>query len=235
MRRVPLLYAAAGLVVGALAATHLTSRAQGPARPAGGSASAAAPEAGPQRSVQDALVRPFRFAFKTPISLAELATRLGQELGAPVALDLAALERLDVKPEDTVALELEGVRLKTGLKLLLDQAGLTYRVVPEDNLLILTDQEGSQDPVERLSAEVRELHRDIHDVQDAVDELRELLSPTGGEGARVRKPTIIEELPEACEPRPDDKAQEPGLKPDPRVQPDGERPGGPMPRRRTRL
>ena len=38
-------------------------------------------------------------------------------------LDLAALDRQGVEPDEAVQLELEGVRLKTGLKLLLDQVG----------------------------------------------------------------------------------------------------------------
>ena len=69
-----------------------------------------------------------------------LAIRVGTLIdgsgGAPikgaVVLDLAALGRQDVEPDDPVQLELEGVRLKTGLKLLLDQVGLTFRVVAED-------------------------------------------------------------------------------------------------------
>ncbi len=34
-----------------------------------------------------------------------------------------------------VQLELDGVRLKTGLKLLLDQVGLTHQVIAEDKLV----------------------------------------------------------------------------------------------------
>jgi hypothetical protein len=240
MRRVNLLLVLGSLLVGLVAATHLTSRAQSDRKPeAGAPAAAEGPSASASKpaargSVQDALLRPFPFAFKKPITLAELASRLHQELAAPVVLDKAALERLDVKTEDTVALELDGVRLKTGLKLLLDQVGLTYRVVPEDNLLILTDKEGSEDPLDRVTAEVRELHRDIHELQDSVDELRELLSPSG-EGAKVRKPTIIEELPEGTEPKLDEKPLAPSPKPSPK--PDaGTRSTNPPPARpRTRL
>ena len=72
-----------------------------------------------------------------------------------VVLDRAALIRQEVQPEDTVELELDGVRLKTGLKLLLDQVGLTYHVVTEDNLLVITDREGSEDPLDRVWSEVR--------------------------------------------------------------------------------
>jgi hypothetical protein len=125
-------------------------------------------------------------------------------------LDLAALDRKSVEPDSTVQLELEGVRLKTGLKLLLDQVGLTYRVVAEDNLMIITDQEGSEDPADRIWAELRALHRDLHAVQDAVDDLGDYLGVEGGEGPHVRKPTIIEEMPEKPGERPKSGPEKPG-------------------------
>ena len=130
--------------------------------------------------------------------LTEVAQRLGRELGAPVVLDLAALDRQEIEARrDGQARARRASGSRPGLKLLLDQVGLTYRVVAEDNLLILTDNEGSEDPVEQMLAELQELHRDVHDLQDAVDELRDALGTSGPrEGARVRKPTIIEEVPE---------------------------------------
>ena len=126
-----------------------------------------------------------------------------------VVLDLAALGRQGVEPDDAVQLELEGVRLKTGLKLLLDQVGLTYRVVAEDNLMIITDQEGSADPADRIWVELRALHRDLHAVQDAVDDLSEYLDVDAG-GPRVRKPTIIEEMPENPGEKPESAPAKPG-------------------------
>jgi hypothetical protein len=147
-------------------------------------------------SVQDVLLRPYRFTFNRPTTLAQVCLHLKQTLGVPVVLDIAALERQEVDQDDTVQLELEGVRLKTGLKLLLDQVGLTYHVVPDDNLLIITDREGSDDPLDRIWSELRTLHRDLHDVQDAVDELTDALFGDEQEGPRVRKPTIIEEKPD---------------------------------------
>ena len=162
---------------------------------------AASPRAGgttnPAVSVQDALNRPFHFSFGKPTPLDEAARQIGRALNAPVIVDRAAIDRLGLKMDDEVQLELEGVRLKTGLKLLLDQLDLTYRVVPEDNLLIFTDREGSEEPLDRVLAQIKALHRDIHDLQDAVDEVRDTLSGDVEEGAKVRKPTIIEELPEA--------------------------------------
>jgi hypothetical protein len=126
-------------------------------------------------SVQDALLRPFDLPFGEETTLEEVRQHLGKALGGQVVLDRSALDRLELTPEDTVQLDLKGVRLKVGLKLLLDQVGLSYRVVPEDNLLILTDPEGSDDPGQRALAEIKAMHRELHDLQDAVDDLRDLV------------------------------------------------------------
>jgi hypothetical protein len=164
-------------------------------------------------SVQDALQRPFSFPFATPTSLSEVCQHLRETLKAPVVLDLAALERRELKPDDPVQLQLEGVRLKTGLKLLLDQLGLTYQVVPEDNLLIVTDTQGTSDPIDRVLSEVKALHRDVHDLQDAVDDILWSLGLDDAGGPKMRKPTIIEELPvekapaEKVEPAPPEGAE----------------------------
>ena len=123
-------------------------------------------------TIQEALLRPYHFPFSQPTSLERFCSHLRETLKGSVVLDLAALGRKSVEPQDTVQLELDGVRLKTGLKLLLDQVGLTYHVVAEDNLMIITDQEGSEDPADRIWAELRALHRDLHAVQDAFDDLR---------------------------------------------------------------
>jgi hypothetical protein len=148
-------------------------------------------------SVQDAMQRSFSLPFATPTSLAEVRAYLERTLKAPVVLDRAALDRLELEPGDEVELQLEGVRLKTGLKLLLDQVGMTYQVIAEDNLLLLTDSTGSSDPTDRVLTEVKALHRDVHDLQDAVDDILETLGLDGDPGgAKMRKPTIIEELPE---------------------------------------
>jgi hypothetical protein len=179
--------------------------------PGAGSGTSAVP------SVHDVLARPYRFPFSRPTSIASVCAHLKETLKVPVVLDLAALGRQDVEPEDTVQLELDGVRLKTGLKLLLDQLGLTYHVVAEDNLLIITDREGSDDPLDRVWSELRALHRDLHDVQDAVDDLTDVIAGENGDGPHVRKPTIIEEMPENIAPpqveEPREKPQEPAKKP----------------------
>jgi hypothetical protein len=181
-------------------------------------------ESGGAATLQDALLRPYRFPFSRPTPLEEVCKHLKQTLRAAVVLDLAALDRQKVEPGDSVQLDLEGVRLKTGLKLLLDQVGLTYRIVAEDNLMIITDREGTEDPSERIWSELRALHRDLHELQDTVDELRDYLGDEGGEGPRVRKPTIIQEMPENSEEKPGN----PAVKPEnPRQKPDGA--GAPSP------
>jgi hypothetical protein len=155
-----------------------------------------APNAPGRPCVQEALTRPFHFTFAKPTPIEEVANQLAKALNAPVALDRAALDRLDVRPDDTVQLELDGVRLKTGLKLLLDQLDLTFRVESEDNLLVITDETGAEDPVNRVLSEIKSLHRDVHDIQDAIDELRSAMGLDDEGGPKMRKPTIIEELPQ---------------------------------------
>jgi hypothetical protein len=149
-------------------------------------------------TVQDALLQPFHFTFTKPTPLEEVAKQLGRSLNAPVAIDRSALDRQGVKIDDEVQLDLQGVRLKTGLKLLLDQLDLTYQVVPEDNRLVITDATGSTDPLDQVLTEVKTLHRDIHDIQDAIDEIRTALGLDAEGGPRMHKPTIIEEMPPAA-------------------------------------
>ena len=165
------------------------------------------------RSIHDALLQPFDFAFDTPTTLEAAAKVLSEGLGLPVAIDRAALDRSGLNLDDEVQLQLKGMRLKTGLKLLLDQLDLTYRVEEEDNLLVITDAVGASDPLLELVAELKSLHRDIHDLQDAVDEIEDalgILPPD--EGAKMRKPTIIEELPAGKEPKAEPKPATPPLR-----------------------
>lgn len=161
---------------------------------AGPGAQEAGTDAAARPSIQESLVRPFAFPFREPTSLDRVAAHLRGALSGPVVLDRAALTRLELQPDDTVQLELEGVRLKTGLQLLLDQVGMTFRVVPEDNLLILTDAYGADDPYERILEEIETLHREVHDLRGALDDLYESVAAGGPDGA-MRKPTIIEEVP----------------------------------------
>ena len=126
-------------------------------------------------SINDALLRPLDLPFAEPTTLSDVQKYLTEQLGGAVVLDLAAMDRLDVTPDDTVQLDLKGVRLKTGLKLLLDQVGMTYRVVAEDNLLILTDAKEAGEPIDQALRQLKAIHDEMHDLQDAVDDLRDLV------------------------------------------------------------
>lgn len=243
-----LLYVFVGLILGLIGSTQLPLHAQKPpreravpevpseidSRPA-----PASPTASGKVSLQDALHQPYIFAFGKPTPLSEVARRLTADLGGQVVLDLAALDRLDLKPEDAVELELKGVRLRTGLKLLLDQVELTYRLIPEDNLLILTDDEGAEEPLDRVWSELSHLHRDLHDVQLMVEYLydqsgADAETPQDGE-PRLQQPTIVEEMPEAAggagAPPAADAAPKGGPKPDSK----DDQPRTPPKRPRTRL
>lgn len=169
-------------------------------RPGGRARAQAGP--GGTRSVVDALARPGELPFGEPTRLEDVARVLGERLGAPVVLDRAALTRRELTPDDTVQLGLDGVRLKTSLQLLLDQVGLTYRVVPEDNLLVLTDDEGADEPYRRILGELEILHREVHELRDVVEALYDETAPPEGGDPPMRKPTILEELPAGAEEEP---------------------------------
>jgi len=189
-------FAMVGLAVGLLAASRIPMHAQQPPREAPPPApvgTAGEQSAAGRPSLQDALLKPYAFDFERPTTLEEVARRLSADLGAEVVLDAAALQRLDVRKDDAVELGLKSARLKTGLKLLLDQVDMTYRLVPEDNLLIITDKEGSEDPLDGIWAELVGLHRDLHAVQDALDDLLDLQGYD--DGLQFRQPTIIQEMP----------------------------------------
>lgn len=155
---------------------------------------AAPREASSAASLEDRLARPVPFPFAAETPLTDVALWLRETLGAQVILDRAALERQGLSRESTVQLELDNVRLKTALRLLLDQVDLTYRLEAEDNVLVITDGRGARDPLPRILDELEALHRDLHAVQDTVDELYDALAPE--DGPALRKPTIIEERPE---------------------------------------
>jgi hypothetical protein len=223
-----LLFIVVGLIIGLIGSTQFPLHAQQRPRAVEVTPEHAAVPPSAKVSLQDALHRPYAFAFGKGTTLAEVARRLTADLGGQVVLDIAALERLDIKPEAGLELELTGVRLKTGLKLLLDQVGLTYRLVPEDDLLILTDREGSDDPLDKVWAELSHLHNDVHEVQDLVEDLYDLsyraLDELDKEGGpRLRQPTILEEMPEG------------GPKPEAQPEAEGPIPTNPPKRPRTRL
>jgi len=186
------------LVLTLLASVRPTTQAQDKPRPSPERAPAGNLTKDEARgpSLSDALLMKTTLPFDKPTPLSEVRQYLSDTLHAQVVLDRAALLRAGIEPSAGVELERVEIRLKTGLKLLLDQLGLTYRVVPEDNLLILTDGQGADEPIERIRAEIHEMHAELHDIQDAIDEIRTALGLEAPANAKVRSPTIIEEMPQ---------------------------------------
>jgi hypothetical protein len=167
--------------------------------------------------IADAMLLPARLPFARETSLEDVAAYLRKELRANVVLDRAALERHKLDGSSKVQIDLTGVRLKTGLKLLLDQVGLSTRVLAEDNLLLITDKQESDEPMDRVLAEIKALHRDLHAVQDEIRDIRGLLEAPVEEEAmpQLRNPTIIEEKPgpegpKGAEPKPRPKSESQG-------------------------
>ena len=180
----------AGLLVLLIGASPRNFRGQSsvPANPP-----VAAPTAQLTPGVQDLLLRSFNMPFAQRTSLEQVAIVLAEKLGIPVVLDRAALIRLELEPADTVQLELNGARLKTSLQLLLDQVAMTYQVVPEDNLLILTDDRSAADPFRLILNELSTLHLEIHDLRTEVQLLREATAGVG-EDPGMKTPATREEL-----------------------------------------
>ena len=123
-------------------------------------------------SLVEAMLAPSDLPFQEPTTLEHVEAYLRKLLGAPVVIDRAALARKDLTSDSTVRIDrLKGVRLKTALRLLLEPVGLVARVLPDDHLVLLTDHDGSEDPIDRVLAELKTIHRELHDVQDSLDDV----------------------------------------------------------------
>lgn len=193
------------LLVGGLAAGCWAMRAQ--VGPADGELATASSFGGIRQAEVDALLEtPVPMSFREPTPLSRVADHLARSLRLRVVLDPAALARLDLLPEDPVQLDLDGtLRLRTALPLLLDQLGLTYRFDLADRLLILTDASGAGDPRRQALDELRDLHRDVHDLQDLVEDLYDALVPAEAPMPRT-SPALGDEPPppdtDDADPRP---------------------------------
>ena len=64
---------------------------------------------------------------------------------------------------------------------------------------IVVDIGRAGETLHRVLAELKSLHRDVHDLQDAVEELYQALVPGEEEGPQMRSPTIIEDVPSASD------------------------------------
>jgi RNA polymerase sigma factor (sigma-70 family) len=98
------------------------------------------------QAIVKALEEPIAMSFAKPTALKDVlryikaATAGPEHSGLAIYVDPLALAQHNLKPETPVALDLEGVPLKTSLRLLLKQLGLAYCV--KDGLLMISSPEG---------------------------------------------------------------------------------------------
>jgi len=107
---------------------------------------------GPDLAILAQLDRPIPIRFPGGVSLEDLSRFLrestkGAELpdGLPIYFDPEGLQEEDKTLASKVSMDLEGIPLRTTLRLLLRQAGLTYTV--KDGLMTITSQEAADEPV----------------------------------------------------------------------------------------
>jgi hypothetical protein len=101
--------------------------------------------------VHNALERPvpMRFPRDTPLEdvlhYVRAATRAADGTGIPIYVDPIGLQEVERSMSSTVQIDVEGVALRTSLRLCLDQLFLTYRI--RDGLILITSKESSVTPV----------------------------------------------------------------------------------------
>ena len=90
------------------------------------------------------------FANETPLEdvlkYIKSATQGPNDTGIPIYVDPVGLQEAEKTMTSPVTLDLEGVPLKTTLRLLLKQLGLTYTV--KDGLLTITSESSEDQPTE---------------------------------------------------------------------------------------
>ncbi len=104
------------------------------------------------------------------VTLGEVAAQLGQRHNIPIFVDEAALEEIGLSSEEVVNINLRGITLRSGLRLMLGGKGLTY--VINDEVLKFTTPEKAEN----------ELITRVYPVGDLVLPITSGGSPLGGGG-----------------------------------------------------
>ncbi len=139
-----------------------------------------------EAKIRRALTAPATLDFvDTP--LADVAASLESAYSIPVELEVAALERVGLSPDAPISRELKDVSLRTALRLMLRDLGLTY-VVDEGALVITTREEAAQRLSTRVYPVTPLLPANATDAKELAQLVREtVLRRTSGNGA----PAII--------------------------------------------
>lgn len=95
------------------------------------------------------------FADETPfldvLKFIRSATQAEKDSGLPIYIDPAALADADIQPSRPVKIDLEGIPLKTTLRLIVKQIGLAYCV--KDGLVFISTPEGVVEELREFEAE----------------------------------------------------------------------------------
>ncbi|WP_145274516.1 hypothetical protein [Tautonia plasticadhaerens] len=95
----------------------------------------------------------------------------GMEQGIPIYVDEIGLQDAEQSLQSPIRISLEGIPLKTTLRLMLDQLDLVYEVLPE-GLLLITSKESENsaaDPMLLLLDEVRALRAEVRELKGLIE------------------------------------------------------------------
>jgi hypothetical protein len=110
-----------------------------------------------ESKIRNALVRPLtsRGLDFVDTPLEEVVALLQDDYGIPVKLDHAALDEVGLGPEEPVSTNLHHISLRSAMRLMLKQLGLTYVIANE--VLMITTPEEAEDELTTCVYDVRDL------------------------------------------------------------------------------
>jgi hypothetical protein len=119
--------------------------------------------------IEKALANPLRSAglgfSETPLT--QVAQVLEEEYGFPVRLDVSALDEIGIGPEEPVTFSMNGISLRSALRLMLQHLQLTYSI--QNEVLFITTPEVAEQELRICVYDVREIVGPAKD--QSVDEL----------------------------------------------------------------
>jgi hypothetical protein len=96
--------------------------------------------------------------------LEEVAAFVQETYGVPVQLDTPSLEEMGIDPHEPVTVSLHGISLRSALRFMLKQLGLTYMI--ENEVLVITTQEAAESHLVTCVYDVRGL---VHRTRSGLD------------------------------------------------------------------
>jgi hypothetical protein len=96
--------------------------------------------------------------------LEEVAAVLQETYGIPVQMDSASLDEIGIDPQEPVTVSLHGISLRSALRLMLKQLGLTYII--QNEVLLITTPEAAESELTTCVYDVRDL---LHRKRSGVD------------------------------------------------------------------